>query len=617
VCGINLFLDKRTLSDESIVKKMNLATKHRGPDATQFRKYSFSQSSIYIGNNRLKIVDTSDKANQPFLSSDNRYCLSFNGEIYNYKELRNTLLNKYSFRTQSDTEVLLYYLIEYGMKGINDLNGMFAFIFYDSQTGTVQIARDAQGIKPVYYSSNENSFLVSSEIKGILASGLVPKIFNASQIGHYLKYKYAQRPETFYTNIFELEPGHFIEANTDSIQIRKWEVTDQTDIKIKQSPTFIKDIKELLCNAVEKQLRSDVANGIFLSGGVDSTLLLALTKELGIKNLPSFSVVNSAGDRNFGTEDFHYAKKAAVQYGSEYHEVFIDSEILKQSEPLFHQMDQPIGDSAILLTWLISDYSSKQIKVALSGAGADEWFAGYNRHWAYKNYLSYFYRNNSLIKLTSSLANILPDGFSHPLRKQARLLNKFTSGISSDPSETYDNFISLDFSDDFFLSLTEEYKNKNQPRGILLHQALQKDRKEYLISDILALTDKMSMIKSLEVRVPYLDKELTNYLSKLPSELLLKKGRKWILKELLNNLGGKEFTDRNKEGFGMPIGKWIKEEKNKFILEHILNKNSYVYEHIPFEMTNTLLSAHLSGKKDNSSALWSLIVLANWLQKEF
>jgi asparagine synthase (glutamine-hydrolysing) len=616
VCGINLFIDKKNNSDENIIRKMNAATHHRGPDASRFGKYQFSGNTIFIGNNRLKIIDTSDEANQPFISSDGRYCLSFNGEIYNYKELRQTLNNKYTFRTGSDSEVLLYQLIEYGTRGLTDMNGMFAFVLYDSQTGSILIARDRHGIKPVYYSANENFLLISSEIKGLLASGLINKEFNSDQIPHYLNYKYAQRPATFYKKIYELEPGHLIEATTDSFLIKKWHI-DNPIQQPEKSSSLIPDIKELLLKSVEKQLQSDVSNGIFLSGGVDSTLLLAIAQELGVKKLPSFSVINSAEDRHFGTDDYLYAQKAANLYNSEHHEISISSEILKQAEELFQQIDQPIGDSALLLTWLLSEKASSKVRMALSGAGADEWFAGYNRHWAYKKYLEYFYENNSLIKISNLLTNIVPDGFSHPLRRQARLWNKFASEISSDPIKTFNKFRSQNFSSEFISSVEKKSSEQFFTKEKLLQNALSKDRNEYLISDVLMLTDKMSMLKGLEVRVPYLDNNLTDYLSSLPAELLLKNGRKWILKELLQKMGGKEFTSRSKEGFGMPVGKWIKEKKNNFMLEHIRNKKSYIYNYIPYEAVTTMLNKHLSGKADYSSPLWSLIVLTNWLQKEF
>lgn len=617
MCGINLYIDKKNSPDETIIRRMNISIRHRGPDASRFGRYSFARNSIFIGNNRLKIIDKSDEANQPFISSDGRFCLSFNGEIYNYRELRKLLEKKYRFKTGSDSEVLLYHLIEYGIEGLTALNGMFAFIFYDSQTGVVIAARDRHGIKPLYYSTHQDYLLISSEIKGILAAGLVRKELNHVQIPHYLKYKYAKRPETFYKNIFELEPGHLIYGDEHTLQISKWVKPARESQSHPDPSQLLTEVKKLLSLSVERQLESDVSNGIFLSGGIDSTLLLAIIKELGITDFPSFSIINTPEDKDFGTDDYIYARKAAQLYNSTHHELSIDSSILKHSEELFHQLDQPIGDSAILLTWLIAGFSAKEIRVALSGAGADEWFAGYNRHWAYKKYLDYFYQHNSLIRFSRSLINIIPDGFAHPLRKQARLWNKFASEMNEDPIQTFENFSGLQYPSELIPPKQKRERKTALSREVLLMNALQKDRNEYLISDVLMLTDKMSMLKSLEVRVPYLDNELTGYLAQLPSELLLMNGRKWILKEILKDLHGKEFTQRSKEGFGMPIGKWIRKEENQFLLEHIKNKNSLMYKYVAYDKTIGMLMEHLTGKKDHSSVLWALIVLANWMQKEF
>ena len=596
---------------------MNIAIRHRGPDASRFGKYTHAGNAIFIGNNRLKIVDKSDEANQPFISSDGRYCLSFNGEIYNYRELRKPLETKYHFRTGSDSEVLLYHLIEHGALGLEALNGMFAFLLYDSVTGTILCARDRHGIKPLYYARNDQYLLISSEIKGILSAGLVRKELNEPQVYHYLKYKYARRPETFYKNIFELEPGCLLQADADVFEIKQWKRAAIQPSSEPKSSSVLKDIQDILLRSVERQLESDVTNGIFLSGGVDSTLLLALVRELGISDFPSFSIVNTPEDRSFGTDDYVYARKAAKLYTSQHQEIAIDASILHHADELFHQLDQPIGDSALLLTWMISGITASQAKVALSGAGADEWFAGYNRHWAYKKYLDHFHKRGVLISMSSFFANLLPDGIPHPWRKQARLWNKFASQISNDAVETYENFSGLSFPKGIVPPVAITSKSAAIASENLLHYALQKDRNEYLVSDILMLTDKMSMLKSLEVRVPYLDNELTNYVSMLPAEFLLKKGRKWILKELLEDLGGKEFTQRSKEGFGMPVGNWIRKDENKFLLDPLRNRHSLVYHYIPFEKVQNLLSEHLSGKSDHSAALWSLIVLTNWMQKEF
>lgn len=596
---------------------MNASIIHRGPDSSRFGKYSFGGKTIFIGNNRLKIIDNSDNANQPFISIDGRYCLSFNGEIYNYKNLRNQLSNKYTFSSASDSEVLLYHLIENGIDGINALDGMFAFIFYDSKTETTIVARDRHGIKPVYYADNNHSLIVSSEIKGILASGLIKKEFNEVQIPHYLNYKYAKRPATFYKNISELEPGYLLEINDGIILLKKWVLPESNYTEYTDSINVVNDSRELLFKAVEAQLHSDVNNGIFLSGGIDSTLLLAISKEIGVNNIATYSVINSAEDRSYGTEDYVYAKKAAQLYNSNHTEISIDDELLKYAENLFSQLDQPIGDSAFLLTWLLSGTASKNIRVALSGAGADEWFAGYNRHWAYAKYLSSFYGHPFRIKTANNLSGILPEGIAYPFRKKARLWNKFASEISANPIETFDNFRSQRFPSNIITSGNKPIYSNEYNKANLFEQALTKDRNEYLVNDILMLTDKMSMLKSLEIRVPYLDNSLTQYLSKLPTEILLKNGPKWILKDILENLGGSEFTKRKKEGFGMPIGKWIKNSKNNFLLQHIKNKNSSIYSFISFEIVSQMLHDHLSNRKDYSSELWSLIVLTNWVQQEF
>jgi len=615
MCGINLFVDKRNQSDDSVIRKMNAATQHRGPDANRFGKYIYFQNAIFIGNNRLKIIDTSDEANQPFISPDGRYCLSFNGEIYNYKELRKQLSLKYLFRTDSDSEVLLYHLIEYGKKGLNTLNGMFAFILFDSHTGELLIARDEHGIKPVYYYSDDDFLIVSSEMKGIFSSGHVKKEFNDSQMAHYLRYKYAERPNTFYKNIYELEPGCFIETTPDSFIIKKWKEEIVHTQKGLTKGKLISDVKELLLKSVERQLYSDVSNGIFLSGGVDSTLLLALIDELGVKNFPSFSVVNSKEDSGFGTDDYLYARKASQCYNSEYNELSISSDVLSKLDELIVSIDQPIGDSAILLTKLVSEFASQKVKVALSGAGADEWFGGYNRHLAYKKYLSYLHRNNLLIHLLNATGNFIPDGKDVVWRKYIRLWNRFTTEIHIDPVRTFDNFTGQ-FSP-FFTAPKKaifkyEYSSEN-----FLSEALNKDRKNYLSSDILALTDKMSMLSSLEVRVPYLDNDLTNYLSTVPSYMLLKNGRKWVLKDLLKSMGGEAFVERQKEGFGIPIGKWIKDEKYRYILDGVLNAKNIIYNYIDFNAIKEMVDEHISGKKDYSTTIWSLIVLDKWVQKEF
>jgi len=609
MCGVNFIIDRKNHLDDAPILSMNKATAYRGPDATAVIKYAKNQTA-YIGNNRLKINDLSDTANQPMVSEDGRYALSYNGEIYNYHELKNKHLENHSIKTSSDTEILLYLLIKNGEDILPELNGIFAFVFYDSYTEKLLLARDASGIKPIYYYKDENHFIASSEIKGILASGVVEKKLNQKQIPHYLQFKYVKKPETFYANIFELEEGCFLELEQNSITINKYTFATKETQKYSDEELVI-TTERLLQDAVQRQLVADAPCGLFLSGGVDSTLLLAIIREQGIKNFPAFSVVNDKKEKSFGTEDYYYASLAAKKYEAEHHELTIGSESLNHLQEFIFSIDQPIGDGAAFLTYLLSQKTTKNVKVILTGAGADELFAGYNRHLAYYYYLNNFYGKDTLISIIKRFSGRLPYGFSHPLRKQFRLLGKFFSQIDKNPAATYSNFCS---SEVFPHSISIE-ENANKTIEEWMQYGLQMDRRQYLISDILALTDTMTMRSSIEARVPYLDAELIAFADSLSPEALLKHGKKWILKRILDKRGGQQFTERVKEGFGMPFGDWIREEKN--LIQELSEKDNILFRYVDYAKVNQLLNLHLQSKKDYSSELWSLLVLAFWLKKEF
>ncbi|HXA01681.1 MAG TPA: asparagine synthase (glutamine-hydrolyzing), partial [Cytophagaceae bacterium] len=610
---------KESRPDENFIGKMNAATIHRGPDATSFKKYKQAKASIFIGANRLKVIDLKDDANQPFVSADQRYILAYNGEIYNYKELRKTLESKFTFRTSSDTEVLLHLLISEGVEGLKKVNGMFAFVFYDQQEGKAIIARDPSGIKPLYYYEDEKYFIASSEIKGILATGLVKKELNSEQVEHYLRFKFAEKPKTFYKGIWELEEGRCLECWVLGAECRVKSYIKKPDIissDVEENKFFLKT-EEILVEAVQRQLLADVPAGLFLSGGVDSTLLLAIIHEVGIKGFPSFSIANSKQDKSFGTEDYHFARLAAKKYQSDLHQIEITSSVLHQFDDFIARMDQPIADGASLLTYILSRYSSKHVKVMLSGAGADEVFGGYNRHIAYNRYLKF--RNRGLINVVQKFGRILPAGFNHPFRKQFRLLNKFTSQVDQDPEKTFSNFCSSEyFNDDFFGVRSIEIKsNQEQDIDYYLNLALQHDKSEYLISDVLNMTDSMSMQNSLEVRVPFLDSLLLTQVDKVKPSFLLKYGRKWMLQRMLTKRDGEEFCHRKKEGFGMPLGKWLREKDGGGLIERLKNKNNILYNFISHDKVLGIIKAHQSRKRDLSAELWSLSVLAAWLEKEF
>jgi asparagine synthase (glutamine-hydrolysing) len=411
MCGINFILDKKGVLDGKPIHQMNHATQHRGPDHSGFYNLLKDGKNLYFAASRLKIMDLSDNANQPFVSEDGNYILVFNGEIYNYHDIKNTLLHKgYTFKSSSDTEVLFHALIESGDRIIKKLNGMFALIFYDRNNDRLFFARDRAGMKPLFYYEDDLFLIASSEIKGILASGLVKKELDEQQIPHYLKFRVARKPSTFFKNIFELEEGRIICKTGHNTEIDDYDSYIQKDLTPIHDAQLIEKVEETIYEAFLRHTIADVPLGLFLSGGVDSTLLLALAQRER-KSLPTFSIIHEENTRSYGTMDGLYSRLAVKKFGNslDHHEIIASPDILNEVDDLIGQMDQPIGDSAALLTWFLSRYAKNMVKTVLSGTGADEFFAGYNRHHAFYHYLKHHKALSKLVGYYESLCQDIAD----------------------------------------------------------------------------------------------------------------------------------------------------------------------------------------------------------------
>jgi asparagine synthase (glutamine-hydrolysing) len=605
MCGINFILDKKKQLNATYIEAMNRAIVYRGKDGSYEYVHQAENCQVFFGHNRLKIIDVSKEANQPFFSFDKRYILIYNGEIYNFKEIRKNLSSKYTFRTHSDTEVLLYYLIENGINNIHqDLNGIYAFVLYDTITQEISIGRDRFGIKPLYKYEDESYLIYSSEIKGILASSLVKKELNHQQIFHYLQFKYAQSPQTFFKNIEEVK-------TTD----HRPQITDHRPQAINKHLSVLDDS---LKTAVQRQLAADIPVGMFLSGGVDSTLLLAYLQELGIEKTPSFTIVNDSKEANFGTKDYHYAGLAAKQYHAEQSEVAVKDNVLNGLSDFVKQLEQPIADTAYWLTQLLAQEASTQkINVILSGAGADELFAGYHRHQAFYYYRKYY----SLFKLCAPLLRniqfLFPAGFSHPFRKRFRLLQKLSSQLSPSPTQTWRKFTTLNLSPNLFLDGENNIQFEIKDIDLLSYNFLLLDQQHYLQADVLALTDRAGMRHSVEVRVPYLDNEIVDLAHQFSPQYLLKKGRKWLLAELLSQKGGRVYTQRSKEGFGIPFGQWIRYPQHQYWVDYLQRTDLMLYQYISASVVKSMLQQHLQQKQDFTSEIWAILLLAIWLEEHF
>jgi asparagine synthase (glutamine-hydrolysing) len=624
MCGINLLVDfQKQLSSDEAIRKMTGSLHHRGPDANASFCVGQGNKQLFIANNRLKIIDLSDAGNQPMQCNEggkagNRYTLSYNGELYNHFELKNELLRKgYTFHSNTDTEVLLYLLIEWGEAALSRLQGMFAFIFYDKETDRLLLARDRHGMKPLYYHSSDAYFLASSELRAIFASGLVAKKLNESQVYHYLQFRYAQKPQTFYQEVYELLPGHSLVWQTGSKapELKAYPAPPKPVFEPSVPANLLKQLEERLTDALFSHLHTDRGAGLFLSGGVDSTLMLALLRKHSTYQLPVCYTISHKGKNSKPTEDAYWAAKAASQYDAPHVPIEIDSALLEQFPAFIAAQDQPIGDSAAWLTSVLSQKAASQVKVVLSGAGADELFGGYNRHKAFYLYLQHFRRLQWLLPVLKSAGKVLPSGSGLPGGQQSRLIKKLLQDIDPSPAQTFQNFISFSAK---AAKAGEEISNEHSPfeEGWML-AALQHDRRHYLTSDILALNDKAAMQNSLEMRMPYLSEEVSALAEALPASFIMQKGRKWILNQLLTANKGAAYVKRQKQGFGLPFGLWIKEGKTDFLWRWLEQTNHPLHRFIEAEHTRKLLQAHKSGKQDHSMELFSLSVLAHWLEKEF
>jgi|GEM_PF-290796 len=633
MCGIHIIIDKYNRLNEISIEHMLAATHHRGPDARQWKVIRSARQTIWMASNRLKISDLRDVANQPMCSEDNRHILVFNGAIYNHNHVRKQELPETNFKTTSDTETLLHLLIKKHTAAPALLNGMFTLGFYDQHTERFLLARDRWGMKPLYWFENSAFVIVSSEIKGILASGLVAKEPNLTQIPHYLLFNFARRPDTFYQNIFELEPGSICSfLPGQSLQeVMRLTIPDRQVNRFSETAGFAlqrniissdKLITEL-DNALQQTARywqADVPAGLLLSGGVDSTLLLACAHQAGIQSLPVFTIAYSVADKAYATQDHLYARRAAHQYKADLHEVPVDSNLLEQFPEWITTLDQPVADGAAWLTFLLAQEARKHVRVLISGAGADELFAGYNRHWAYYQYLKLYPFIRHYLPLS---ARKLPDFFAQS--HYGRLWQKALQQLHPLPAQTFIRFTAgttafsgidkIDWESGFIKDL------KTRPTDFVenyLAAALRFEQTHYLIGDVLSITDRMTMQHGIEARLPYLDDTLVAVAQSVLATTLLRCGRKWLLKRILSQRQGKAYTSRHKEGFGMPFGHWLRTTSvAKHITAPVKNRNSLAYSIIDYSFANNLLQSHQLGKASYPAELWSLALLTAWLEKEF
>ncbi len=599
MCGIAGILSKGNLNTKKTLNKFQKVLSHRGPDA----KGSFIDSkngwTIGLAHRRLSIIDLSSSGNQPMSDRDNSIHIVFNGEIYNYKELRKKLEKKYKFKSTSDTEVILYLYKEKGEKLLDDLRGMFAFAIWDSKKEKLFLARDRFGIKPIYYNYSNEYFVFASELKGILSSNLIEKNINKKAAGLFMLNGSIPPPDTIYAGISALEPGCFLIFQKGKL-IKK-EYYNPLEIFMKKEniseAESIKKIHDCLLDSVKYHLISDVPVGCFLSGGIDSSAIVALAREAKQKEIKTLSIIFPG--TNY--DESKYAKIVSDKFKTDHNEIEITgSDLKKHINRIFEYMDQPTVDG--INSYFVSLAASRlNLKVVLSGLGGDEIFCGYNS-FTQLPLLQRFSKIFSVIPFRNKIFSKLS---GNSFDSKAKILSLLSSNSFSESYSIYRGIFNNKQSENL-LGFPVFLDKINLPDTDYLSKVSFLELTQYMSNQLLRDTDVFSMAHSLEIRVPFVDHKLIELVAGIPSQYKIGKTPKRLLVKALGNKLPEEIVYRKKQGFVLPFELWMKEELKDFV-EKKLERSSF-----DEKLVNKLLRDFYN-KKIHFSKVWSLVVLSEWI----
>ena len=620
MCGIVGLVDfsqgTNSISDQEFQKTLTLIS-HRGPDASQFSR----GEQHLLGHTRLSIIDTANHANQPFISEDGRYKLIYNGEIYNFKEIRRELeALGVVFRTNSDTEALFHLLIKYGEQAISKLNGMFAFAFLDCFENKMILARDRFGIKPLYYSIGNSTLYFSSELTALTSFEGIRRELNVKAIPEFLQYGSSLGEQTFYKGVNKLPVGHYMIFDNEGQTITEyWNAANSTEIE-SSFDDAIATVRDKLRQAVSRQLVADVDVGIFLSGGIDSSAITLLAAESSSKKLNTYSV---AYDFQGAVNELAKAKVVANMAGTNHTELFIESNnVVDVMEALVIAHGQPFGDAANIPLYMLCEKINGNPKVILQGDGGDELFAGYSR-----------YMRTSFGKWANIVKPFLPLGAKlfDENSKHFRALRTLNAFSQKDPSLVNAMLMSQEspfknvyrcFSDEFSRKLIQENPFEYY-QMVYSRLAGLDDVKKLMFTDMSILlpdvyfekVDRSTMHKSIEVRVPFMDNELVDYVMSLSSSLKVNGGQKGLLKESLKGIVPDAVLHGPKTGFGVPFSYWYKSSLYNYARERLLGGKMMVDGLLNHKVTEDCLYKHKIGKEDNGFLINKLVQMELWYER--
>lgn len=646
MCGITGFLNNGALRRDdarAVLQRMTDAVRHRGPDADGL--WQSADGMVNLGHRRLSIIDLSPTGAQPMVSADGRFVLIFNGEIYNFPDLRAELeAAGRHFRGTSDTEVLLQGIEQWGVNAtLPRLNGMFAFALWDGRERRLWLARDRFGEKPLFYSWQNGLFFFGSELKALgQHPGFVREI-DRSVLPAYLRFSYVPSPHCIFKNVSKLTPGHYLEVDLSGEaresrpywQLRDMVETRKLDQRAPDDPSLIDDLDQLLTKAVGQRMLSDVPLGAFLSGGVDSSTIVALMQKQSSRPVKTFTI--GFGETNYN--EAAHAAEVARHLGTEHYEHYISSQdcvdVIARLPEIY---DEPFADSSQIPTTLVSQFTRRQVTVALSGDAGDELFGGYNRYvWSQRIWpllsalptglrgigrdMAHRLSPAQWDRIFSVLNPILPGKFQ--VRSAGEKLHKLANAVGArDTDALYRSYVSQwqnpgqvvirDVETSFLLD-----DARVCPAGLhYVEKMMYLDQITYLPSDILCKVDRATMSTSLEARVPFLDNDVARFAWSLPTSTKLHSGiSKWPLRQLLKRYLPEKLFERPKTGFGIPVGEWLRgplrDWAENMLSEQRLRSDGYFQT----DIVRKQWQEHISGRRNLQHSLWSVLMFQAWVSR--
>jgi len=623
MCGIvGIVRNDKSDVDQALVARMCAAIRHRGPDEDGF----YFNGAVGLGMRRLSIIDLKS-GQQPIHNQDRTAWIVFNGEIYNYRELRKQLEDLgHTFYTNSDTEAIVHAYDQYGADCPKHLRGMFAFAIWDSRTQELFLARDRVGKKPLLYAQVNGQLIFGSEFSALLLHPDVSRDIDAAALHHYLSFMCVPAPLTAYRAIRKLEPGHSLRWRAGEIKIeRYWQPDFSKKIDISEQEAGQRTIA-ILRDAVKVRLMSEVPLGAFLSGGIDSSAVVALMSEESSTPVKTFSI-------GFEEQDFselHHARRVAEHVGADHHEFIVRPDALEVLPLLVEHYGEPYADSSAIPTYYVARETRKHVTVALNGDGGDESFAGYERYAAMR-LAERYHRIPALLResVVRQAIELIPS--SETKRSRIRDVKRFIHAASLPKVERYLRWVSVFDSEAKQELYTEDFQQQTggiSAAGMLdpwfarangsgiVDAALLTDIMTYLPNDLLVKVDIATMANSLEARSPFLDHHVIEFAASLPEQLKLRGlTTKYLLKRMLKRLLPAENLDRRKMGFGVPIGPWLRGKLQPFLRETLLAEASLNRGMFRPEAVKRLVELHTRGERDYSHQLWTLLMLELWFQR--